>query len=946
MDTEYLDEQIWEMAEEGWGAFFIHPRYGISVDYLSDEWKRKVDWSVETAIDAGVDPWLYDEFLWPSGYGNGEISAKGAEYRIKFLLLRKSPRPEDDVLDVFERGGEMRYVCRAVMDGDEYGTAGGDAYTDLMNADVVEECIHVAYDGYADAVGDHFGDAIPGVFTDEPQIGHPGKLDEIALAALPWTLGLPTLFRERHGYDLLDHLPSLFYERDTAGRAYESVRYDFWRLVTTKFVGTYTKRLAEWCDDRNLKLVGHYLLEDTLAGQIPAAGAVMPHYEYEHMPGIDFLGRQIGGNGTALAAKQASSAARQFDRTAFSELYGCSGQQCSFETRKWLGDWHLVHGITFLNHHLSLYSMRGERKRDYPPNVFYQQPWWEYNDRIADYFARTVYALRQGEAVADTLLLHPVQTGWLEYSGGVDDSGIENLDDALADLVDRLLGAHVNFDFGDEILMESAASVDGEELRVGEVSYGRVVLPYCKTLQSSTVELLEAFLMAGGDVLVVGDPPDRVDGRRDTDTLNRVLAEAENAVFDDVVDTAPRPVRLVGDNGAETAEEVRLHVRRQGDGTLIVFAANTNPETGHDATLRFEGEGDVAFWDPLDGDSRRVDTTGDGVTDVEVSIPRSGSLLATFDSTGRREGGEAPRALLDSQDETVELTNSEWRLERRDPNALVIDECDLFLDGEDLGTVDVSEGWIHPHRLDDPAEHVPFEATYWFDIHDAVADSSLSVVVESASEVDISVNGEALVGEGDRWRDVHWRRFDITRLIQAGENRITVAGKRTQTAGVEPVFVLGDFAVRDAEENHELVPETPIATPANLTQDGYPFFTGELDLETTVDIEAAGDAILVFDEVHAALARIRVNGGEWHEVYWPPWEVPVEVEAGTNRITVRLVTSLRNLTGPHHAQELEPVMVSPYSFRPTDRNGNATNQWNTGYNVVPIGVEEPRLRLK
>lgn len=97
MEREYLTEQIDTMAEEGWGAFFMHSRYGLAVDYLSEEWMNKIRHSVETASSAGIDPWLYDENLWPSGYANGDIPAKGADYRIKALVLRDTPEPCEDV---------------------------------------------------------------------------------------------------------------------------------------------------------------------------------------------------------------------------------------------------------------------------------------------------------------------------------------------------------------------------------------------------------------------------------------------------------------------------------------------------------------------------------------------------------------------------------------------------------------------------------------------------------------------------------------------------------------------------------------------------------------------------------------------------------------------------------------------------------------------------------
>ncbi len=81
----------------------------------------------------------------------------------------------------------------------------------------------------------------------------------------------------------------------------------------------------------------------------------------------------------------------------------------SFFHRKWIGDWQAALGISFINHHLSLYSMRGERKRDYPANLFYQQPWWSEERGLADYFARLCAAVSEGKRQVDILVIQPLK---------------------------------------------------------------------------------------------------------------------------------------------------------------------------------------------------------------------------------------------------------------------------------------------------------------------------------------------------------------------------------------------------------------------------------------------------------------------------------------------------------------------------------------------------------
>lgn len=42
MDAEELKRQIQEIADKGWGSYFMHSRVGLVTGYLSDEWMEIV----------------------------------------------------------------------------------------------------------------------------------------------------------------------------------------------------------------------------------------------------------------------------------------------------------------------------------------------------------------------------------------------------------------------------------------------------------------------------------------------------------------------------------------------------------------------------------------------------------------------------------------------------------------------------------------------------------------------------------------------------------------------------------------------------------------------------------------------------------------------------------------------------------------------------------------
>ncbi|MFC3340836.1 hypothetical protein ACFOHW_00015 [Paenibacillus abyssi] len=74
MEDRQIIHQIHEMADKGVGGFFICPRQGLMVPYLSDAWFRKVKLAVETAASRQMEVWLYDEYPYPSGIAGGEVT--------------------------------------------------------------------------------------------------------------------------------------------------------------------------------------------------------------------------------------------------------------------------------------------------------------------------------------------------------------------------------------------------------------------------------------------------------------------------------------------------------------------------------------------------------------------------------------------------------------------------------------------------------------------------------------------------------------------------------------------------------------------------------------------------------------------------------------------------------------------------------------------------------
>jgi len=942
LDKREAVRQAEEMARGGWGGYFMHARIGLETPYLGKEWMEVVKACVAHAKKTGMCAWLYDENKWPSGFAGGVIPKKGAKYRAKYLMLSEN---------VLEEGESYKYLGSFVAERDAKGltsvpvakdahargrrvyhfyqyTLGlgddwffGSSYVDLLEPAVTREFIKSTHEKYKEVVGKEFGKSVPGIFTDEPQYGFseacPGP-------SVPWTTTLPRVFKASRGYDIMPHLLSLFLQCGD----YRKIRYDFNRTTHEMFVSAFMKQIYDWCDANNLAYTGHVNAEDTLASQIESVGATMPFYEYEHVPGMDHLGRVINN---FSVFKQVSSVADQLGKErALSELYGCSGQDFNMKGRKWIADAHFALGINLLNPHLWLYTMRGARKRDYPPTISYQQPHWHKSKRWSDRNAILSYLLTRGKRVVDCLVIHPVESGWCEVTP-LDEEAIAGLDAAFKDTVNTLLAAHVDFHFGDETLMAKYGKIEGRMLRVAKGSYSAVVVPHCLTLRASTARLLADFAAAGGKVIVAGTRPRLVNaGTGGTAVLRAALASAPvvptTRLAAAIRKAAPQPVEIAGRN----AGKVFYHLRDIG-GERVLFLANTDYDSGAEVTVALRGKDRFAGLVALPDERVTALHTKrkGGATVVKLAMPGAGSALLTFGAkpypaTRRSAGGRLSEVALDGR----------WRVTAMDENALTLDYVRIPSE---------AHGWTR-------AEYHLFQyealkraggaavARYEFEV-EVMPQGPVSLAIERPETWRISVNGSAVASRPRGYFiDTEFKRLDITRHVRPGRNIVEVTGKVTKRFELESVYVVGRFGVHRCGNRFVIgaMPET-VAVEDVSTQ-GLSFFAGVIDVERTFDLARAPKAAtLVVKELAAGAAEVFVNGRQQDDLLYPPYEVEVKgLRKGRNKIRLRLFSTLRNLLGPHHFTGPEIIWQGPGSF--VDRR-----RWTDDYRFLPFGIRGAAL---
>ncbi len=966
LEIEELKRQIDEMKKARVGGYFMHARSGLKTEYLSEEWFDCIRAGIEKAKETGLQAWVYDENGWPSGFAGGIVPEMSPDYHAKYISLKVCASVEEvdreGLLALYTYEPETKkYKKEAVFfpakDGGEENDPLPDLtlspgtellavkrnsnryYIDTMNKRAVEAFLQVTHQEYYQRFGEDFGKYMHGFFTDEPRLTCDNFLD------LAWSDDLPEAFTKAYGYDILDVIPALYYPTED----YEKVRYDFWSLVNHLFVHHYMQTIYDWCEAHHCKATGHIMMEESVFSQMTSTGGVMPFYEFLHIPGIDWLRRPIS---SPVIAKQVGSAACQLGKKqVLTESFALSGWDVTFEELKWIAEWQFVNGVNQICQHLEGYTIRGVRKRDYPPSLFIQQTWWEEYGQFNDYLGRLCVALSAGNQRADVLLLHPMHSGYVLYDGTRTDA-MRRLDDAFTEISETLSGQHISYHFGDEKLIARHGSVEGDRFIVGEIGYKTVILPEMYAINGVTVKLLLQFLANGGTVLSMGRFPSYINGEQED---LRQLAGAVEKVTADTVRDKMAAKQLLALSVSEEGQEVdciSYQQRETEEGTLLFLVNHSQERTCHTTVKILGREAGVRRLVAETGECEPVSYDASGA-DTVFSLtfaPMQSYLLLAEDL---KETDQKIVLLEEPPVQRIELAD-DWEITEMDLNSMTLDQCMYSIDGgEWMGPIAVIRLQNLLLDLQRPC-HVKLKFSFEAEM-DLSKNKEFYVVVEDAPLYSIFVNGQEIsTKEQGFWKDKSFKKADIKSAVRQGKNEIlletdfrqpqkvydvlygedvyeTEINKITFDMEIENIYLLGDFGVKSKtpyipRERRAMVTEGPFVitdapvgfTGGDFTTNGLLFFAGQLSVSQRLQIrkEAGKRLMLQIGNHNAPLVQVFVNGVKVKDSLWAPYEADITEAAveGENLITLKFYASNRNLFGPHHHINGECYNVGPESF--------------------------------
>lgn len=938
LEIERLLRQLRQMKEAGIGGVFMHARDGLATPYMQDEWFQCVKACIDEAERLGMKAWAYDENGWPSGFAGGEVPRLGEAYRAKAIVLKRAPVEGDPAYRLLHaeatetsgtsgasetQGGSKASEAQEACYVYEWTMPLGHArfhdasYVDLLNPDVTEAFLNVTYEAYKERIGAWFGGTVPGMFSDEACALMWLQFD---VPALPWTTGMPDLFRERFGYDLIAALPALFLDRPES----RAVRYDYWLFVVERMVSAFSERIYDWCEENGLQYTGHYMAEDRIGYIMEWLGDAMPHYEYMHIPGMDHLGKRIHlsdpaegeSNATVITARQVTSVANQLGKKrALSELFACGGQAFDLRHQKRMVDWHLVHGINFFTPHLLPYSLTGIGKRDYPPTIGPQQPWWQHAELLNGYMARASYALTQGERVTGVLVIHPIESAWETYTP-VRRKANDELNETLERVCLSLLDRHINFDFGNEHYIAKYGQASNGEFRIGDGRYTKLVLPLVYRLRSSTLALLRAFAESGGRIYTV-EPRERLLARMPAFEAIPTIAFGEG---DDC-----RPDDAIISIGGEGKERVWLHERKER-GNPILFLAHLDLERTTTVRVELNGRYDCYRWDAESGEREAfaVKHGENGGTEFEWTFQGPQSLLIEARPAfagSAAAGAEAEADALAKVESlgTVKAGAEASAVVQEDSgSAVLVGQAGQGGYAELRGSA-ASKRTV-PLRIIEASGFNAAVLDYFTAeegirtasllLHESWKGQTLYLAAERRTHDEARWNGHVLAPSAVEWMDPDMIVYAVPREWQrGGANQFALMGGDGGFPREEPVYVLGDFRVAIVA-NELLVYQTSSDSFTNgqFAEEGFPFYSGSLTLGGEVAVTAAeceaseGGWWIELQDPAISVAELSVNGSICGARAWGPWrwDVTSLIQPGVNRIALTVCNTLRNVFGPHH----------------------------------------------
>lgn len=985
MDYGEMKRQLKDFAEKGIGGVFIHSRAGLKIEYLSEDWFDAFGVAVEECAKLNLEVWIYDEDGWPSGFAGGKVFAASDDFKEKYLKSITVSAEEcaklKNIIALYKETEQGYKLIAAEKDINNITLSGeyiavyatiNPVYIDILNYDAVKYFINVTHEEYKKRFNQHFGKTIKGIFTDEPHFSPNG---------LPWGKYTERDFFNNNGYSIYDALPYMFYKKGD----YRVHRYNFWKNISYMMQNSYCKPYYEWCCKNGLDFTGHYACEEGQIDQISTNGGVMPLYQYQHIAGVDSLGNRLA---PLPIFKQAEAVAWQLNnKKVLCETYACSGYDSTFSDILWIWGYQATMGVNIPCLSISMYSLTGTRKRDYPTFFSYQMPWWKNFNKLCSFIDFINNKMHNSNKEDGILLIHPKTSIWCE-KGSEAEIEEKKISSDFRVLTEALVDLQKSFDYGDEDILANNFKICERKLSVGKVKYNTVIVPPMCNIEKSTLDIIREFSRYGGKVIFINELPvligampaqknsfdfEKICLTLRIDMLRKYFVCNESLPDIELIDCYTRRTAL----GFCTA--VRIC-----EGDKFMLAVNRAREEKRNVRVRVNGENQI-IKETIDGRKLHLECNYDEHNDVTYADIQFDEQEVCFITTCAEKSLKQPK----SAGEFVQISSkslSGFGINIGE-NSLVIDKvCYKIDDGEfseeDYAIFTTPNFYSKINGID---KDVLLTMKYNFTVKQ-IPDGTIALVCEDDG-AQVLINGLSVNKAG--WHiDREFGRFDITDKIKIGVNEVllikkikkfkfeydlnkvfqTVTNVFSYEYYIENIYIFGKFDVKEVErgfsgENCHWINSKGCEIEkfhdkndlSDLTNNNLFYFNGTIVAEKVlnIDIDKGEKILLSYDKPNFVTANLFINDKFVSSIGVAPFnhDITTYLNQGENNLKLEIFSSARNLFGPHHHikgrhnyvghtvfkgyTEFEDPVVFPEI--------SGKNTWTDDISVAPLGIKNLRL---
>ncbi|PNR95912.1 hypothetical protein [Petrotoga sp. 9PWA.NaAc.5.4] len=994
LNKEDLMKQIENFKIMGMGGFHIHSRTGMAVDYLSDEFMDLVKLCNQKAKEEDMLCWLYDEDRWPSGFAGGYVT-KDEQYRQRFIIF--TPFCYDDSETVSNHlqangrvvqgkkrkllakykiilgNGYIAYYKRLKDDEKSKDNSkiwyayleiaaddpwfNNQAYVDTLNKKAIEKFVEITHEKYFRELGQDFGKSIPAIFTDEPQFIKKECLqfsEDENEVILPFTDDFEKSYFDTYNQSILDHLPELIW--DLSNGQTSLVRYRYHDHLTERFVEAFADTIGDWCEKHGIMLTGHLMEEPTLESQTACVGEAMRSYRSFQLPGIDMLcdWREFS------TAKQAQSASHQYAREGvLSELYGVTNWDFDFRGYKLAGDWQAALGVTVRVHHLTWVSMQGEAKRDYPPSIGYQVPWYKEYSLIEDHFARLNTVLTCGIPEVKVGVIHPIESFWL-HCGPKDKTTTirKELESNFNNIIEWLLFGLIDFDFISESLLPSLSEIQKNKIfKVGAMSYEVIIVPGCETLRTTTLERLETFQKAGGKIIFLGEPPRFVDAvesdrAKKLSEKSNVISFSKGKLMQEL--NKYRNIEIFKEDGSPS-DNLFYQMRKEGNNRWLFIShvyKMKNPDIAEKEKIKIiiKGKWKPIIYDTMSGNIKETETKIiNGETIVVYEFYPHDSLLLKLEPSNFKESEKWKETLKIVEEKAKEIKLEDpVNYSLSEPNVLLLDMAEYLFDDRKWQPVDellridnkfrellnyplrmnkLAQPWTN--KQEEPYEHL-LKLKFKIESETVVKRSYLAL--ENVENTRIIVNGVEVNKNIEGWFvDKSIKKVRIPKLPK-GTSEIVLEIPFNSKTNVEWCYLLGDFGVKVAGKHTKIVELQKDLTFGDWVTQGLPFYAGNVIYHCPIECEE-GNLMIEVPQFRNPLLSISIDDQEKGKIAFAPYKLELgKISKGKHVIDITAYGNRINAFGTVHNCDDTYFWFGPDAWR------TVGNRWSYEYRLKPMGI--------